>query len=447
MSDLMAARSLMALSLAFHIVFAAIGMAMPLLMVLAEAQWLRTSDAAWRTLARRWARGAGILFAVGAVSGTVLSLELGMLFPAFMRVAGPVLGMPFSLEGLAFFTEAIFLGIYLYGWDRVAPRWHVLSGVMVALAGVTSAGFVVTANAWMNTPTGFTIENGVVTQVDVWAAIANPAAVSEVIHMVLAAYVAVGFGVAGLHAWLIARGNVAPMHRRAVPLALSVGSVAMVLQLLSGHEAAVMVAKTQPAKAAAMEALWDTQRCAPMELGGYSDDEAERVIGAIRIPCLLSLMTYGSLDAEMKGLKAWPPQDRPRSSVVHFAFDLMVGCGMALLLTALWWGLLVLRRQPWWERRGFLTVLGLATPLGFVAIEAGWVVAEVGRQPWVIQDVMRTSEAVTTVPDLTVPLFVFAALYAVLALTVVLLMRVEVLQQDDGARHEPTSDAEVPRAA
>src|SRR2546425_7150110 len=234
MPDLLAARSQMAVSLAFHIIFAVIGIAMPVLMVLAERRWQQTRDPVYLDLAKRWARGTAILFAVGVVSGTVLSFELGLLWPRFMALAGPIIGMPFSLEGFAFFTEAIFLGVYLYGWERVSPRAHLLAGVLVALSGAASGIFVVIANAWMNTPTGFELAQGHAVNVDPIAAMASPAALSQTIHMTLAAYAATGFAVAGIHAFLLLKDRANAFHRRALIIALLVGAPAAVLQPISG---------------------------------------------------------------------------------------------------------------------------------------------------------------------------------------------------------------------
>src|SRR5215212_8477857 len=261
MSDLLAARSQMAMSLAFHIIFAAVGIGMPLLMALAEGQWLRTHDDVYLTLAKRWAKGTAIMFAVGAVSGTVLSFELGLLWPTFMAYAGPIIGMPFSLEGFAFFLEAIFLGIYLYGWERVGPRAHLAAGVVVAASGAASAVFVVLVNAWMNTPTGFTLDAaGAFASVDPVAAMRSPAAFQQALHMLLAAYAATGMAVAGVHAWMLLRGAPPDFHRRALGVALLVGAPAAVLQPLSGDLSARVVAEYQPAKLAAMEAHFETGR-------------------------------------------------------------------------------------------------------------------------------------------------------------------------------------------
>src|ERR687896_1715479 len=223
MSDLLAARSQMAMSLAFHIVFAVVGIGMPVLMVLAERRWQKTGDPICLELARRWAKGTAILFAVGAVSGTVLSFELGLLWPGFMEAAGPIIGMPFSLEGFAFFTEAIFLGVYLYGWKRISPRAHLLAGILVAVSGAASGIFVVIANAWMNSPTGFDLVDGQIVNVDPIAAMMNPMAFQQTLHMTLASYTATGFGVAGIHAFLLLFDRENAFHRRALSAALVLG--------------------------------------------------------------------------------------------------------------------------------------------------------------------------------------------------------------------------------
>jgi len=260
MNDLLAARSQMAMSLAFHIIFAVVGIAMPLMMVLAERRWLKAGDPVALDLAKRWAKGTAILFAVGAVSGTVLSFELGLLWPGFMEYAGPIIGMPFSLEGFAFFTEAIFLGIYLYGWNRISPRMHLASGVLVALSGALSGIFVVIANAWMNAPVGFAVVGGRPVNVDPLRAMLTPAALSQTLHMTLAAYAATGLAVAGIHAFFLLRDPSHRFHRTAAALALLVGAPAAILQPLSGDLSARFVARYQPAKLAAMEGQFETER-------------------------------------------------------------------------------------------------------------------------------------------------------------------------------------------
>ena len=422
MTDLLAARAQMAMSLAFHIIFAVVGMGMPLLMVLAERRFLRGRDPVDRELARRWARGTAIMFAVGAVSGTVLSFELGLLWPTFMAFAGPIIGMPFSLEGFAFFLEAIFLGIYLYGWERVSARAHWLAGVMVLVSGTLSAAFVLCANAWMNTPQGYTLgPDGALQSVDLFAAMWNPAALPEILHMTLAAYATVGFAVAGIHAFMLLRRPGDRFHRRALGLALAVGGVFAFLQPLSGDLAAKHVAEYQPVKLAAMEGHWDTERCAGLSLGGWPDETSETTPYALEIPCGLSFLAFGDPQAEVKGLKDFPVDERPPVAITHIAFQIMVACGMAMMAVAAIGAYLRLRGRnlaaPW-----FLRLVVLSAPLGLIAIEAGWTVTEVGRQPWVIQGVMRTAEAVTPMPHLIVPFTTFTLLYVVLGVTVVLLL-------------------------
>src|SRR3989449_3809916 len=276
MGDSFCARSQSAMSLAFHIVFAALGIGMPLLMAMAEGIYLRTKQPAYLDLCTRWAKGTAILFAVGAVSGTVLSFELGLLWPGFMEHAGAIIGMPFSLEGFAFFTEAIFLGVYLYGWKRVSPLIHWLSGVIVAMSGILSGIFVVTANAWMNSPAGFKIVDGQITDINPIAAILNPASFHEVVHMTLAAFVATGFIVAAVHAFFLLRDLSNPFHRAALGLALVVACISMPLQILSGDLSARSVARLQPAKLAAMEAHYRTQAGAPLSIGGGSPGQPQR---------------------------------------------------------------------------------------------------------------------------------------------------------------------------
>ena len=423
MTDLLAARTQMAMSLGFHIVFAEIGIAMPLLMVLAEWRWRRTGERAYLDLARRWAKGTAVLFAVGAVSGTVLSFELGLLWPGFMRFAGPLIGMPFSLEGFAFFLEAIFLGIYLYGWERVGPRAHLAAGVVVAASGAASAVFVILVNAWMNAPTGFTLDAaGNFASIDPVAAMRSPAAFQQALHMLLAAYAATGLAVAGIHAWMLLRGASRDFHAKALTVALLVGVPAALLQPISGDVSARVVALTQPVKLAALEGQWDTERGAPLRIGGWPDAAREETRWALEIPYGLSLLAFHDPDAEVRGLRSVPPADRPPVAIVHVAFQVMVGLGSAMALVSLWAAWTAWRQHAVADERALLRALTIVAPFGFIATEAGWIVTEVGRQPWVVQGLMRTSDAVTPMPGLVVPLVVFTLLYVGLGAIVVALM-------------------------
>ncbi|WP_422931233.1 cytochrome ubiquinol oxidase subunit I [Singulisphaera sp. PoT] len=423
MSNLLAARWQMAISLGFHIIFAVIGIALPLLMVIAEALWLRTKDPVYRILAQRWARGAAILFAVGAVSGTVLSFELGLLWPKFMEFAGAIIGPAFSLEGFAFFTEAIFLGIYIYGWDKVGRLTHLFAGTVVAASGAASGALVVLANAWMNTPQGFKLDaQRKPIDIDPIASLFTPSALSETLHMTLAAYAATGLLVAGVHAVALLRDRTNPFHRHALMIALFVGGIASVLQPLSGDYAAKVVAKTQPVKLAAMEGQFETENRAPLRIGGIPFPEERVTRYSIDIPGGLSFLAYGRFDAQVKGLNEYSVNDQPDVRVVHPAFQVMVGCGSVMMLVVLWAGLLAWRQKKLPDGRLFLRVVALTSPLGMIAIEAGWIVTEVGRQPWIVHQVMRTSEAVTPVRGIWISLIAFAGLYLALGVIVAKLL-------------------------
>jgi cytochrome bd ubiquinol oxidase subunit I len=428
MTDLLAARSQMAVSLGFHILFAVVGIGMPVLMVLAEERWQRTGDAICLDLAKRWAKGTAILFAVGAVSGTVLSFELGLLWPEFMRLAGPVIGMPFSLEGFAFFTEAIFLGVYLYGWDRISRRAHLLAGVLVAVSGAASGVFVVIANSWMNAPCGFEVVRGHLTKVDPIAGMLNPMAFPQALHMTLAAYAATGFAVAGIHAFLLLFDRRNAFHRRALTIALLVGAPSAVLQPLSGDLSARAVARQQPAKLAAMEAHFETRRRAPLLIGGWPDVDARTTRHAIRVPGGLSFLAHHDMNARVVGLEEFPRSDWPNVRIVHTAFQLMVALGTYLALVSLWVGWLAARGRDLCENRRVLQAVALGSPFGFLAIEAGWTVTEVGRQPWIVYGTLRTADAVTPMPGLIVPFLGFSLLYCFLGVIVVWLLYRQIIR-------------------
>jgi cytochrome d ubiquinol oxidase subunit I len=439
MSDFFFARSQMAMSLAFHIVFAALGIGMPLLMVMAEGAYLRTGRPVYLELSKRWAKGTAILFAVGAVSGTVLSFELGLLWPGFMGKAGAIIGMPFSLEGFAFFTEAIFIGVYLYGRSRLSPLLHWLSGAVVAISGVFSGIFVVTANAWMNAPAGFRIVGGKFTEIDPVAAMFNPASFHEVLHMTLAAFAATGFAVAAVHAFFLLRDPASLFHRCALGLALAVACVSIPLQIASGDLSAHAVGRLQPAKLAAMEAIYRTEDGAPLLIGGIPDDAARTTGYALVIPHGLSLLLADSTSARVTGLEEYPRKDWPNVRIVHWSFDLMVLSGFAMLALAGWSGWIWWRRPPLAGHPWLLRSLVAAGPLGFLAIESGWVVTEVGRQPWIIYNVMRTEDAVTPLPGIAVPFAAFTVLYVFLAFVVVGLLRHLFLET-------PGADPQLPSA-
>jgi cytochrome d ubiquinol oxidase subunit I len=410
--DLAAARMQMALSLGWHIIIACFGVGMPAITLLAEWRGHRTGDANYRLLARRWARVMGVLFAVGAVSGTILSFEMGLLWPGLMGVYGQVIGLPFTLEGIAFFIEAIFLGIYLYAWDRLPPRVHMLTAIPVLVAGVASAFFVVTANAWMQQPTGFDEANGRVVSVDPLAAMFNPATPPQTVHMILAAFMVSGFGMASVYAYAMLRGRRDRYHRLGFLVPFAVAAVITPVQIGVGDWAAHFVAENQPVKLAAMEGIFETQRGAPLHLGGIAVDGEMRY--ALEIPSGLSLLAHFDPNAQIMGLNEVPAEDRPPVNVVHTAFQLMVGSGFALLALAAWLGAGWLRHRRLPGTAWFLRAALLSGPLAVLALEAGWVVTEVGRQPWIVFGVLRTADAVNPAPGLFYGFITVCVVYLIL---------------------------------
>jgi cytochrome bd ubiquinol oxidase subunit I len=420
MDVLTAARAQMEVSLGFHMIFAALGIGMPLLMLIAEWRWLRTGLAHYRELARTWAKATALVFAVGAVSGTALSFELGLLWPRFMRLAGGVVGPAFALEGYAFFIEAIFLGLYLYGWDRLTPRAHWWSGFPVAISGLLSGILVVAANAWMQAPVAFTLDaSGALASSDPFATFRSPAWVHMALHSSLSCYIATGFAVAGVYALGMLRGRADPYHRSGLGIALAVGTLTALVQPLSGDWSVRRMATYQPAKLAAAEAHFHTSSHVPLLIGGLPDAEGNMRY-AIRIPGGLSFMLGRSTETVVPGLDRTPPDERPPVVIAHIAFQLMVGCGFTLIgVGVLFW----IARRRYVEPRWLLLFVLLAAPLGFLALEAGWVLSEVGRQPWIIYGVMRTAEGVTPRPDVPITFFGFAALYLALGGALVVLLR------------------------
>ncbi|MNJ98252.1 putative cytochrome bd menaquinol oxidase subunit I [compost metagenome] len=422
MDDFLAARLQMAFSLGFHIVFACIGMVMPFFMSVAHFYWLKTKKVVYRDVTKAWSKGVAIFFATGAVSGTVLSFELGLLWPKFMEHAGPIFGMPFSLEGTAFFIEAIALGFYLYGWNRLNPWFHWATGVVVGISGLLSGILVVAANAWMNSPAGFDYIDGQYLNIDPIKAMFNEAWFSQSLHMCIAAFVSTGFAVAGIHALMILKGKSVKFHSTAFKIAAVFGTVAACLQPLSGDISAKDVAKRQPEKLAAMEAHFHTERFAPLIIGGIPDTANQKVDYAIKIPGLLSFMATGDFNGEVQGLDRVPKADQPPVAVTHYAFQIMVGMGMAMVLIAVLYFIALWKKKDWLRSRWLLKLFVIATPLGFIALEAGWTVTEVGRQPWIIRGVMRTADAVTPMPGIAYSFYLFTAVYISLAVIVSLLL-------------------------
>ncbi|TWP23761.1 cytochrome ubiquinol oxidase subunit I [Apibacter muscae] len=422
MDDFIAARSQMALSLGFHIIFSCVGMVMPFFMAIAHYKYLKTGDKIYKGLTKAWSKGIAILFATGAVSGTMLSFELGQLWPKFMEHAGSIFGMPFSLEGTAFFVEAIALGFFLYGWGKLNPWFHWFTGLLVGISGLASGILVLAANAWMNSPAGFDFVNGEYLNVNPVKAMFNDAWFSQALHMIIAAFIATGFAVAGVHAFMILKGKNLVFHTKAFKIAAISASIAALIQPLSGDISAKDVSKRQPEKLAAMEAHFHTEKNADFILGGIVNENEHKVDYAIKIPGLLSFLSHGDFNAPVKGILDFPEQDRPPVAIVHYAFQIMIMLGVALMIISILYLLAILKKKSWLSKKWLIKLFVMAAPLGYIALEAGWVVTEVGRQPWIIYKIMRTSEAVTPMPGIAYTFYLFTLIFMSLSLIVIFLL-------------------------
>jgi cytochrome d ubiquinol oxidase subunit I len=432
-SHLTTGRAQIGTSLSFHLFFAVLGVGLPLMMLVAEGIHLRTGDPVWRALARRWSKVFGVLFAVGAVSGTIISFELGLLWPRFMAYAGGIIGLPFSLEGAAFFIEAIFAGIYLYGWNRLSPHTHWLCGFPIAISAAASAFFIVTANAWMNVPRGFQIVHGHVTHVDPLAAMFNPAWATETSHMVLGAYLATAFGVASVYAVGMLRGRRDAYHRKAIALGLSMAAILAPLQVGVGDLLGRTVAAHQPATLAAIEGVSHSERGAGLNVGGIPVPGHPAGALNVKIPNLLSLLAFDRPEATVRGLDTFPKADRtPLAGPARLAFVGMVGIGTGLVVLGLWYWLRRRRDGAGPEDRPTLITLAAAGPLAFLANELGWLVSEFGRQPWIVYGVFRTSVAITTSPGLGATFSAFTLVYMGLSALTVWSVRRLAAQPLDG---------------
>jgi cytochrome d ubiquinol oxidase subunit I len=416
------ARQMQALSFAAHIPLVCFGVAFPALVLFVEGLHLRTGDPVYGTLARRWSKVMLALFAVGVVTGTILSFELGLLWPNFMATFGGVFGLGFAVEGFSFFVEAIFIAIYVYGWGRLSPRVHFLTGIPIVLAGFSGSLMVIAVNGWMNHPSGFTLRGGRAVDVHPFAALfENRYFWHELVHMYLAAYIVAGFVTAGVYAWGWLQGRRGRYERAALVIPLTVAALAAPAQIVVGDWAARDVTEQQPVKLAAFEGLPKTERGAAVHILGWYD--GHEVKYGIPIPRLLSLLAHHSLNAEVKGLDTVPADERPPVNVVRFAFQTMVGIGFALALLAVVYLGTWLRNRRLPRSTWFYRALVVAAPLSFVALIAGWITTEVGRQPWIVYRVMRTTEAVTGAGGIPVGYATLAIVYLGLTAAVVWVLR------------------------
>jgi len=422
-NPLLPARYQMALTLGTHIVLACFGMALPAMIFVLHRRGIR-GDGDALELAQRWSKVAGVLFAIGAASGTVLSFEMGLLWPGLMEQFGDVIGLAFALEGISFFTEAIFLGLYLYGWGRLPDRLHSLMLLPIVGAGIVGSFFVVSVNAWMNNPTGFELANGRVTAVDPVAAIFNDAVFVMFLHMFVAAYMVTGFMVASVYAAGVLRGNRTRFSRLGIVVPLAFAAVAAIAQPAIGHFAGQRVADDQPIKLAAMEGLATTEKAVPLVLGGiYVDGELR---GGITVPIdgLGSFLAQNDFDAELAGLDSVAPADRPPAGVVRLSFQIMVALGTALAALALWSAVRWRRQRTDFERsRPFLAALVAAGPASIIALETGWITTEVGRQPWVVDQLLRTTDAVTNSSFIWITFIGIVVVYGLIGVAGIALLR------------------------
>jgi cytochrome bd ubiquinol oxidase subunit I len=421
--DTVLARQMQALSLAVHIPIVCFGIAFPAMFLFVEGLYLRTGDDTYKALAKRWSKVALIIFAVGVVTGTILSFEFGLLWPEFMATFGDVFGIGFALEGISFFVEAIFIAIYVYGWDRLSRRAHFWTGVPVVISGFTGSFNVIAVNGWMNQPQGFDVVNGRVVDPEPWDALFSQYMWHELIHMYLAGYIVAGFIVAGVYARAWLRGDRGRYNRTALVVTLSFACLAAPVQVIVGDWAGREVAQHQPVKLAALEGLPETEDGAPFTIGGFYDAGTGEVRFGIQIPKLLSLLAYHDPNAQVTGLDSVPEQDRPPVNIVRYAFQTMIGIGTALALLGVvffltWWRKRRLPRSPWFYR-----AVMAAGPLAFVALIAGWITTEVGRQPWIVYNVMRTVQAVTDAKGLALGYAVLVGVYVALACMVAWLLR------------------------
>ncbi len=419
---LLAARQMQALSFAVHIPLVAFAISFPAMVLFVEWLHMRTGDDLYLTMARRWTRIMAALFAVGVITGTVLSFEMGLLWPNFTATFGSVFGVGFAIEGFSFFLEAIFIGIYVYGWGRLSQKAHLLSGIPIVITGFTGSLMVISVNAWMNHPGGFHLRAGRVVDVDPFKALfANTYLWHELIHMYLAGYIVSGFVLAAVYSFARMRGRWGRYERTALAIPLTVAALAAPVQILVGDWAARDVAKTQPTKLAALEGLYKTTRGAPEHLLGWYTDR--QVKYGIAIPHVLSLLAFHSWNAKVQGLEAVPPNQRPPVNVVRVAFQTMVGIGTLLGLLGVTYIITWLRRRRLPESVWFYRALLVAGPAAVVALISGWVVTEVGRQPWVVYRVMPTADAVTGAHGIPIGYGALAASYLVVACGLVWVLR------------------------
>jgi cytochrome bd ubiquinol oxidase subunit I len=440
LDELIAARYQMAVSLGFHIVLSCFGVAFPTMIYVVHRRGLYNDDEVALTLARKWSKVAAVLFAVGAVSGTILSFEMGLLWPGMMETFGDVIGIPFALEGIAFFVEAVFIGIYLFGWDRLPPKVHLRTLIPIIASGLFGTFCILAVNSWMNAPSGFRLTRDAsgtlrATDVDPLAAIFNRALWPQFIHMFVATYLVTGFLAAAVYAVGILRGRRDHAHRLGFVVPFAFATVAALVQPVIGHVAGMRLATDQPSKLAAMELAVETETNAPFTVGGVLIDGEMR--GGIEIPGLGSLLTRASTDRAVPGLEEFPAEDRPPANIVHLSFQTMIASGFAMIGIAVWFWWKRRRSDPF-ESRWLMRAAVAAGVLSVVALEAGWITTEVGRQPWIVYGVMRVEDAVTENSGIWISFGAIVVIYTAMAVAAAMVLR------SMARRWRDTDDVDLP---
>jgi cytochrome d ubiquinol oxidase subunit I len=457
MSGVDAARIETAFSLSFHICFAVFGVGMPWVLLYTEGRWLRSlkygaGDAHWYALTRKWARVTAVLFAIGAVSGTVLSFEFGLLWPTFMATYGGAIGLLFTMEAFAFFLEAIFMGLYLYGWKRLSPRAHWLTLWPIAISGTLSTLFIVFANSWMNDPVGIGVTDGKITA-DPWAIFGSSVGWSEVTHMFVAAMMCTGGAVAAVYAWGMLRGRRDRYHRLGLNVGLWTVLGMVPVQMFLGDWSARVVGATQPLKLAAMEGVYRTGSHVPLTILGYYDQNTHKIIGGIPIPDGLSLLMGFKTSTVIQGMDTTTVANTPNSAVIHLAFDSMVGCGVlvfaiAALAVITWWWRRCKGLTPRIPHSGLWLWSAVATgPASVIAMLGGWEVTEGGRQPWIVSNLMTVGDAATKSGGLGWSVVATIAIYVGLAAALLLILRKLATGAPAGLSEQPRTETQAAEEA
>ena len=423
MSQLLAARAQMGTSLVFHIIFSILGVGLPLMLCIAEGIGLWRKDATWLALSRQWTKAFSILFLIGAASGAIVEFEISLLWPTFVQYSGAIIGLPFACEGFAFFTEGIFLGLYLFGASRLSPLVHWLCSFPLWIAGSLSAWFITSANSWMNSPVGFRIVHGQAIDVNPFAAMLNPSTPYETTHMILACYVSTGFAAAAVYAVGMLRGKRDDYHRKGLMLGLALGAIAIPLQIFSGDLNARFLETAQPTKYAAMEGVLHSGNGLPLYVGGIVDQQTGQVYYAIEIPHGESLLAHFDLNSHTTGLDTFPANDQPNAAIVHLSFDAMVGCGFFVFFVGLiFWFLYFKRKRSVPQNKIMLWAIAIGGPLAVLAVEFGWITTEEGRQPWIVYNMVRVSQAVNPAQWMDVSFSIFSVIYLLLGTTLIVLL-------------------------